>query len=368
MGPNPFLGIVYHWIGGLSSASCYLPFRKIRRWSWEVYWLLQGVFSWIIAPTVLALIFVPASYAILHHAPASSIGYAYMWGFLWGIGGLTFGLSVRYLGIALGYAIALGLCTAFGTLLPPIFEGQFAAIAGSTSGRIILLGIGVCLLGIVLSGAAGLSKEREMPDEEKKKTIEEFSFVKGILVATFAGIMSACFAYGLAAGKPIAALSAQWLLAHHHADLFQNLPVLIIVLWGGFTSNFIWCAWLLFRNRTWGQYVEGRRHGATPWVNLLMSAAAGIMWYFQFFFYSMGQTKMGKYDFSSWTLHMASIIIFSTLWGILLHEWRGTSLKTRWLVTAGLALLVGSTLVVGYGNYLKANELPTATAQAILRQ
>jgi L-rhamnose-H+ transport protein len=363
MGPNPFLGIVFHWIGGLSSASCYLPFRKIRHWSWEVYWLLQGAFAWLVAPSLIGIIFVPAAFAILHVAPASSVGYAYFWGFLWGIGGLTFGLSVRYLGIALGYAIALGLCTAFGTLMPPIFAGQIHAIATEHSGQVILLGIGVCLAGIVLSGAAGLSRERELPEAEKKQVIQELNFVKGFLVAVFAGIMSACFAYGLAAGKPIAQLSASWLATHHRADLWQNLPVLIVVLWGGFTSNFLWCGWLLLRNRTAKQYVEGRKRGATPAMNYLMSATAGIMWYFQFFFYSMGQTKMGKYDFSSWTLHMASIIIFSTLWGILLHEWRGTSRRTRVLVAAGLILLVGSTLVVGYGNYLKANESAVAASR-----
>ena len=160
-------------------------------------------------------------------------------------------------------------------------------------------------------------------------------------------------------GKPIAQLSAQWLLVHHRADLWQNLPVLIVVLWGGFTSNFLWCAWLLVKNRSAKQYFEGSKHGATPAANYLLSAVAGTLWYLQFFFYSMGQTKMGKYDFSSWTLHMASIIIFSTLWGIMLHEWRGTSRRTRVLVGVGLFLLVGSTLVVGYGNYLKAQETVT---------
>jgi L-rhamnose-H+ transport protein len=208
----------------------------------------------------------------------------------------------------------------------------------------------------VLSAAAGLSREHEIPNEDKKKVIEELSFVKGVLVAVFAGVMSACFAYGLAAGKPIAQLSAAWLAAHHRANLWQNLPVLIVVLWGGFTSNFLWCAWLLIRNRSAKQYFLGEKQGVTPGMNYLMSAAAGLMWYLQFFFYSMGQTKMGKYDFSSWTLHMASIIIFSTLWGIMLHEWRGTSRRTRVLVAAGLFFLVGSTLVVGYGNYLKAQE------------
>jgi L-rhamnose-H+ transport protein len=359
MGPNPFLGIVFHWLGGLASASCYLPFRKIRHWSWEVYWLLQGAFAWLVAPALVGLVLVPAAFDILRVAPHQSIGYAYMWGFLWGFGGLTFGLSVRYLGIALGYAIALGLCTVFGTLMPPIFKGEFHAIVTETSGQVILLGLGVCVAGIVFSAAAGLSREREISDQDKKKVIEELSFVKGVLVAVFAGIMSACFAYGLAAGKPIAQLSAQWLLVHHRADLWQSLPVLIVVLWGGFTSNFLWCAWLLVKNRSAKQYFEGSKHGATPAANYLLSAVAGTLWYLQFFFYSMGQTKMGKYDFSSWTLHMASIIIFSTLWGIMLHEWRGTSRRTRVLVGVGLFLLVGSTLVVGYGNYLKAQETVT---------
>jgi L-rhamnose-H+ transport protein len=375
VGPNPFLGVVYHWLGGLASATCYLPYKGIKRWAWEVYWLLQGVFSWILAPIIIGMALVPELPAILHRAPSKTLAFVYTWGVLWGFGGLTFGLSVRFLGMALGYAIALGLCMAFGTLMPPIFAGEIGAIAREHSGQVILLGIAICMLGIVLSGLAGMSKERELTDAEKKNTVKEFHFGKGLMVAIFAGVMSSCFAYGLTAGKPIGMLTKDYLLQTGRADLWQNLPILVVLLLGGFTTNFIWCSVLLWKNKTAGQFLgraggklsgnqeahvesdgstSARIDSKTMILNSLLAAATGLMWYFQFFFYSMGQTKMGKYDFSSWTLHMASIIIFSTLWGVIYKEWKGTSRRTIVLVTLGLVILVLSTMVVGYGNYLKA--------------
>ena len=217
------------------------------------------------------------------------------------------------------------------------------------------------VLGIAGSGLAGMSKEKELSPEQKKATVKEFNFRKGMLVATFAGIMSSCFAYGLAAGKPLGELAKTSLVTHRRSDIWQNLPVLIIVLAGGFTTNFIWCVILNFRNRTSHEYLNLRlgvaaQPGPAPLLNnYLFAALAGVTWYLQFFFYSMGSTKMGKYDFSSWTLHMASIIIFSTLWGISLKEWNGSSRRTyRWLV-AGLALLILSTCIVGYGNFLSTH-------------
>ena len=372
MGPNPFIGVLYHWIGGLASASNFIPFRGIKRWSWEIYWIIQGVAAWLIAPMVLALLLVPHLFDILHAASSSSITYACFWGVLWGIGGLTFGLSIRYLGIALGYAIALGFCTAFGTLMPPIFSGQMSSILHESSGQVILAGVGVCMLAIAVSGLAGYSKEHEISSEDRAEAGErDFSFVKGLAVAVFAGIMSSCFAYGLAAGKPIAEIARVRLIAGHRLDLWQNLPVLVVVLWGGFFTNFLWSLFLIIKNRSFNQFAgapginpmgtEGsveedpacRLTGATLVKNYILAALAGVIWYFQFFFYSMGQTKMGKYDFSSWTLHMASIIIFATLWGMVLKEWKGTSRRTKALVSLGLILLVASTIVVGYGNYLK---------------
>jgi L-rhamnose-H+ transport protein len=358
MNPNPFLGVVLHAIGGLAAASFYIPYKKVRGWAWEMFWLAGGVFSWVIAPLAFVLVIARGSLAALPGVPAGTIFWTYFFGVLWGVGGLTFGLSMRYLGIALGYAIALGFCAAFGTLMPPIFKGEFADVIGKMSGQVVLLGVGVCLAGIGVSGAAGMSKERELPEEEKTASVAEFNFGKGVLVAVFAGVMSASMSYGIAAGKPIAKLAVQL----GTPELWQNLPVLVVVLAGGFTTNLIWCAILGLKNRTWGQYLgrqaaapEGKPAEAIPLLgNYLLCALAGTTWYLQFFFYGMGTTKMGKYDFSSWTLHMASIIIFSTLWGIALREWKGTSRRTHALIALGLAVLVFSTMVVGYGNYLGA--------------
>jgi L-rhamnose-H+ transport protein len=392
LAPNPAIGVLFHWLGGLASGSFYVPFRGVKRWAWETYWLVGGFFSWIIAPWTLALLMTSDLLLVLRESPGRNVFWAYAFGVLWGLGGLTFGLTMRYLGMSLGMAVALGYTAAFGTLMPPIFRGQFASeVLGTRSGLTILTGVVICLLGIVVAGAAGLSKEREMSDEQKRASIKEFSLKKGLLVATFSGVMSACFAYGLAAGDPIKEIT----LRHGTAVLWQGLPVLIVVLLGGFTTNLIWCVILNLRNRTGHQYFSSEIRGANPekstepilenvidapseemataaaskdmtaklrvgavpvrapmLPNYFFSALAGTTWYFQFFFYTMGETQMGRFKFSSWTLHMASIIIFSTLWGIALKEWKGAGRKTWLLVVLSLFVLIASTVVVGYGNYL----------------
>jgi L-rhamnose-H+ transport protein len=392
---NLATGVLFHWLGGLASASFYIPYRGVRRWSWETYWIVGGLFSWIIAPSLLASLLVPDLYLLIGAAPRSSLMWCYLFGVLWGIGGLTFGLTMRYLGIALGMAVALGFCAAFGTLMPPLFDGKFGELLSSTSGLTVLAGVLACLVGIGISGAAGMSKEAELSPEAKAVAVKEFDFKKGMVVAVFAGVMSSCFAYGLAAGRPLGEITKGALEASGGSLLWQNLPVLVVVLWGGFTTNFIWCVALNIRNRSSHEYLntprshisemsaaEGMMMSAAPEIaanreagahgsggstardegpapllrNYLLCAVAGITWYLQFFFYSMGETKMGAYTFSSWTLHMASIIIFSTIWGIFLHEWRGVSRRTSSLVFLGLLVLIVSTVIVGYGNYLGGGE------------
>jgi L-rhamnose-H+ transport protein len=349
MNPNPVLGVFFHWLGGLASGSFYVPFRGVKRWSWETYWLVGGFFSWIIAPWVLGLIMTNDLVAVLQASPFSALAWCYFWGVLWGFGGLTFGLTMRYLGMSLGMAMVLGYCAAFGTLMPPIFDGVFFSnVVGTTSGRVILLGVAVCMAGIAAAGKAGMSKEKEMSAEQKKEVIQEFNLKKGVLVATFSGVMSACFSYGLRAGDPIKLLALQ----HGTTVLWQGLPVLVPVLLGGFTTNFVWCLILNKRNHSGHEYFSSKKSKAPMLPNYLFSALAGTTWYFQFFFYTMGETQMGKYKFSSWTLHMASIIIFSSLWGIGLHEWRGTSMRTKTWLAVSIAVLVASTVVVGWGNYL----------------
>jgi L-rhamnose-H+ transport protein len=382
--PNPILGVFFHWLGGLASASFYVPYRGVRRWSWETYWLVGGFFSWIIAPWFLGTLLTRNLLQVLSEAPARTIFWAIFFGLLWGIGGLTFGLTMRFLGLSLGMAVVLGLCAAFGTLMPPIFSGVFSSqVLGTNSGRVILAGVFVCLLGIAAAGIAGIYKERTMSLEQKKAIIKEFDLKKGLGVATLSGVMSACFAYGLAAGVPIKVLT----LKHGTPALWQGLPVLVLVLIGGFTTNFVWCVALNIRNKTGFQYFTsnaGRYQANTdePIVetaidapsreivehipspkredqmpvpalaNYLLCALAGTTWYFQFFFYTMGETQMGKYGFSSWTLHMASIIIFSTLWGLGFKEWKGAGAPAMRFLTLALFLLVGSTVIVGYGNFL----------------
>jgi len=350
MEPNPFLGVVLHAIGGLAAASFYLPYKQVKGWAWENYWILGGFFSWIVTPLIVSLLIIPNSFDIISQAPLSTLFWTWFFGVLWGIGGLTFGLTMRYLGIALGYAIALGLCAAFGTLVPPLFRGEFASVIQTVSGRVILFGVFVCLFGITLSGKAGMNKEKELSDEQKKEKVQEFNFLKGLIVALFAGAMSASMSYGLAAGKPIAAIAIE----NGAPNLWQTLPVLAVVLLGGFTTNVIWCMYLILRKGTLKDYFRSTHDSEKISLarNYLFCIFAGVLWYLQFFFYGMGTTKMGKYDFSSWTLHMASIIIFSTLWGIALKEWKGTSRRTHLWIALGLTILILSTIIVGYGNKL----------------
>jgi L-rhamnose-H+ transport protein len=353
LNPNPLFGVFLHWLGGLASASFYVPYRKVQGWSWETYWLAGGVVSWIIAPWLLAAMLTNDLFGVLHETPVSTLMPVYLFGVLWGFGGLTFGLTMRYLGLSLGMAVALGYTAVFGTVIPPLYKGTFTSLLIDThSGNVILIGIGICVLGILFGGAAGMSKERELSPAQQKADIPEFNLKRGLAVASFSGILSACFAFGLDHGDPIRALT----LAHGTSTLWQGLPVLIVVLAGGFTTNFLWCAFLNYRNRSYGEYLRipaGRAAGASIGRNYLLTSIAGFTWYLQFFFYTMGETQMGrKYGFSSWTLHMASIMIFSTLWGIALHEWRGVGRRTKILVFMTLLVLISSTAVVGYGNLL----------------
>jgi L-rhamnose-H+ transport protein len=352
---HPFLGVAFHWLGGLAAASFYVPYRGVKRWSWETYWLVGGFFSWIVAPWALGLVMTSDLVGVLSRAPASALAWAWGFGLLWGLGGLTFGLTMRYLGMSLGYGVALGICAVCGTLIPPLFKGALGAIAASTPGKMTLLGIGVCVFGIALSALAGIAKERELPESTKKESVKEFDLKKGLGVALFCGVMSACFAFGLDAAAPLAELTAQ----AGTSELWTGLPKLVVILLGGFTSNAIWCIVLNLRKGTTREYlatVTPDGEHVPRFANLLFCALAGVTWYFQFFFYTMGETQMGAFRFSSWTLHMASIIIFSALWGWALKEWRGTSGRTHAIFATGVAVLIVSTLVVGYGNYLGARS------------
>ncbi|XOV91038.1 MAG: L-rhamnose/proton symporter RhaT [Bacteroidota bacterium] len=336
-------GIFFHFIGSSAASSFYLPFKKVKGWSWESYWLIGGIASWIIMPLIMGWIFVPDLFGIISKAPQKAVYYTFFFGLLWGIGGLTFGLSMRYLGLSLGYAIVLGFTTAFGTIIPPIFDGSFGALIAETSGKLILLGLLLSLTGIFFCGLAGFNKERELVPADPADTIKEFDLRKGVVIALISGVLSACMAFGLVSGKPIAKLAVE----HGTPNLWQNNVVLVVILWGGFITNFIWCLILNTRNSTYKDYLDNS--SGRIGFNYLFSSLAGSIWYLQFFFYGMGSTQMGKYDFISWTLHMTMIIILSTIWGVVLGEWKSTSSKTKRLLSIGLFLLISSILAIGLG-------------------
>jgi len=335
-------------LGGFAAGSFYIPFKKVRNWAWESYWLTNGLFAWIIMPWVVVLLTVPNLTTVIREAPGSSIFWTYLFGLLWGVGAVTFGLAMRYLGMSLGYAIALGLCAVFGTIVPPIYSGTFGELFSQASGLTTLGGVLVCLIGIAICGWAGIAKEKELSAEEKKKTIEEFNFVKGLFVAIFAGVMSACMAFGFAAGGPIARLAVD----RGTPALWQNNPVLAITLVGGFTTNLVWCMFLNVKNRTVTDYVN--RAGSPLVNNYTFCALAGITWYLQFMFYGMGTTKMGEYSFASWTILMALIIAFSNMWGLIFREWKGVSRRTIRIIIVGICVVVLSVVFIGAGSWLKS--------------
>ena len=343
------LGLFFHSLGGFASGSFYIPYRKIQVWSWESAWIVGGVFSWILVPLLAAYLTIPGFMDIIVNMDANTLFWTFSFGVFWGIGGLTFGLAMRYLGMSLGMSIALSLCSIFGALVPPIYR-EFAHVQGdtisgiieSTGGRWVLFGILVCVLGIYLCGKAGMMKENELSDAQKKESIKEFSLTKGLIVATISGLLSACFNFGIEAGK----LMANEAVIKGCNPLFQNNVIFVVVLWGGFLTNFVWCMYLNFANKSFGDYLNTK---SPLRMNYTFAAVAGTTWFLQFFFYGMGESKLGN-GASSWILHMATIIMTSNFWGLYFKEWNGVSKSTMRTVIAGILVILISVMLVGYGN------------------
>lgn len=361
-----FLGILYHFTGGFASGSFYIPFKQVKGWSWESFWIIGGIFSWIIVPPLAAWFTIPGFAGMIAAGEASVVTYTYIYGVLWGIGGLTYGLAVRYLGVALGSSIILGLCMVFGSLIPSIYyyffpaEGKdtFTTLLTTRWGVTVLAGLMLCIIGIIVCGKAGMMKEKELqcPSSNPNggdlaKT--EYRFGLGLFVAIVSGVLSACFNFGIEAGKPLAEVANNaWKAANPAEDgnfLFLNNIIYVVLLWGGFTTNIIWCLILNARNKSFGDYTNRK----TPLLkNYLFSALAGTTWFLQFFFYGMGESKLGN-GASSWILHMAFIILVANMWGLILKEWKGVSTATMITIAAGIIIMIASVLLLGYGSGLK---------------
>lgn len=342
------LGILFHWIGGFSSASFYVPINKVKQWSWAVYWISLGFVAWIIMPTIGGIITTPDLFEIFRQSQTEHMVGPYILGIFWGFGGLMSGLGIRYMGLALGQSISLGVCAIIGTIVPAIIGNQMGILITTVPGGIVSFGLIICVFGIYFTGRAGVLKDRLLSEEEKKIGVKEFSMSKGLIMAIGGGVLSAFMAFAFMAGKPIAEVALNSGTDH----VFMNNPVLVFALGGGFTTNFVYAMIICSRNKTFGDFVL--RDKKILSVNYLMAILSGLMWYGQFFFYGMGTTKMGKFDFASWAIHMSSIIIFSNLWGLYLKEWSAVNQKVRNNLWIGISLLILSVLLIGLGNYLES--------------
>lgn len=355
------LGVIFHFTGGFASGSFYIPYKKVKGWAWESYWIVGGLFSWLIVPPIAAYLTIADFPAIIAATHGKILLLTYFFGVLWGIGGLTYGLGVRYLGVSLGSSIILGLCSVFGALIPSIYynfepkagKDSFSDMINSQWGQMVLLGLLVCVLGIIICGKAGGMKEKDLIAEGKTDpSNKEYKLGLGLILSIVSGILSACFAFGIDAGKDMAHQANEiWKGTHPNEGefLFQNNVTYILILWGGLTTNLIWCMILNFRNKTFKDYTNKN----TPLLtNYAFSALAGTTWFLQFFFYGMGESKLGN-GASSWILHMAFIILVANIWGLVLKEWTSVKRKTLRTVILGITMIILSIVIVGYGNSIK---------------
>jgi L-rhamnose-H+ transport protein len=355
---NPGVGVVLFTLGGLAGAVFYLPLRKVRNWAWESSWFIYALAGLVAVPWLLTAATSPNVWSVLRQAPRGELISCFLYGAAWGVGGLTWGLMIRYLGVGLGLAIGAGLCSASGTLIPPLLAGKGAELIGTPAANASMLGVLLSLLGIVMVGLAGKAKEDELPEEEKRKAVAEYNFRKGIIVAIFSGLMSSAMSFGLQGGRGIEQLAGE--VEPVTSATWRGMPVLVVVLLGGFVVNALWCLFLNVKNGTLRDYTNPE---APKGRNLALAAWAGAIWCSQFICFKAGEPAMGSRAYIGWAVLMASMIGFSTLLGIAMGEWRGTSSRTRSRLAGGLVFLFASVVMAGYSGYIKS-AAPTPAPSA----
>ncbi|MCE5185423.1 MAG: hypothetical protein LLF76_04790 [Planctomycetaceae bacterium] len=344
--PDPLLGVGLHGVGAMLAANCYAPQKLVRRWSWEIFWMVQASWCWLLWPIIGAALTIPDLPNVLGDA-IRQCPMALVWSFLfsmaYGIGGIAFNLSIRYIGFALTYAIAVGLSAVLGTLVPPLVRGEFGTILSKTGSGWVMSGVAVGALGIAICGIAGRLKERDMA------AAGQFNLLKGFVLSLIAGVLSAVYGFALAVAEPVAAIAESYGAGHWRGNV-----IYLTANTGAFVTSMIYCVYLATKNRSFGEFFHLRQEGdrGSLWGNYVFAILTGTLWYGQFFFYNLGHVRMGHYSFTSWAIHMIMLVLFSNLTGILFREWKGCSARTRIAIVLGLLVLVASVLLLTYGNYL----------------
>jgi L-rhamnose-H+ transport protein len=343
---NPLLGTALHAVGAFFAAICYTPQKRVTGWSWQSYWLVQAAFCWFILPLLGAWLTIPELGKVLSEAPRGAMLTSFALGAAYGIGGTAFGVSIRHIGFSLTYAIAIGLSTVLGTLLPPLVAGTLGTTLSKPGAQWIIGGIIIGIIGIAFTGAAGRMKEKDLSAQSK---LEGFSLMKGLSLSLLAGVLAAVYGFALATGEPIADVASA-----HGAGVFRGNVVYIFSNSGAFLTSGLYCLWLHRKHQTLGEVVElpaGVEKSSLP-VNWAMAVLTGCLWYGQFFFYNLGHVRMGDYKFTSWAIHMIMLILFSIVVGVVFHEWRGSRNKTKLAVGLAFIVLVGAVLALTWGNHL----------------
>lgn len=340
-------GVLFHAVGASSASLCYTPQRKVKGWSWQTYWLAQAAVCWLLLPLLVAYITIPEIITVLKEAPASAMQRSFLLGIAYGVGGTAFGIAIRYVGFSLTYAISVGISCVLGTLLPPLVAGTLGTILSGTGAGYLISGVTMGAIGIAVCGLAGRSKEKDI--EKQLKTESVFSLAKGLPLCLLAGVLSALYGFSLNQGQPIADVAAKY-----GAGNFQGNVIYIFSNSGAFISTLIYCLYLHRKEKTFSEYASSgeKRLG----LNYLMSILTGFLWYGQFFFYGLGHVRMGKYEFSSWAIHMILLVLLSAVTGLMLKEWKNSSGKTIRLLAVAIIILITAVLLLTQGNKLGAVE------------
>ena len=346
--PNLQLGIGFHATGALLSANCYAPQKYVKGWSWETFWVTQAAWCWLLWPVIGAAATIPHLWLVLMQSPPERLLYTFLMGIAYGVGGTAFNISIRYIGFALTYSIAVGLSSILGTLVPPLVRGQVGLILHRPGSSWVVAGLAAGTLGIAICGVAGRLKERDLDRSAGRRG--EFSLSKGLLLSLVAGILSAVYGLALEVAAPIANLAEQY-----GAGIWKGNVSYVLVNSGAFVTSLLYCLYLARRHHSIGELVRLPASSAPRTLawNYLFALLTGTLWYGQFFFYTLGHVRLGAhYAFSSWAIHMIMLVLFSNLLAVLLKEWRGSSAGTRLIVGVGIAVLCGAVVMLTWGNRL----------------
>ena len=334
-------GIGWHLIGAASAASFYAPIEKVKRWSWETTWAVAGFFSWILLPIGVSLFLLPDFHGFYASMGAHLLLKVALFGAMWGVGNVSYGLTMRHLGMSLGIGVAIGVTLVVGTLIPPLLHGQAATLFVTHSGQLTMAGVLVALFGVAVVSYAGHQKELQFTGKAR-----EFNVKLGILLAVLCGIFSSGMSFAIDAARPIEAAA----LRLGVSPLYAALPSYVIIMGGGAIVNLSYCFIRLAAVKRLSLRADLAQPRATLLANGLLAAAGGIMWYLQFFFYAWGAANVPQRLFYvNWMLHMSMYVLCGGLVGLALGEWAGVGSRPVRLLWAGILVIIAAANLVGLG-------------------